>query len=393
MAKTHQKFIRTVNQAKLRSYRRSPKYKFGYRVPNDYNEAVEFDHKNGNNKWKEAIKLELDSLNVYNVFKDLGYKAPVPDGYKRIRVHLVFDVKNDGRHKARLVADGHLTDLPLESVYSGVVSLRGIRIIIFLAELNGLQTWTTDVSSAYLEAKTAEKIVIFAGPEFGDLENHTLMIYKALYGLRTSGLRWHERFADCMKDINFLQCKAEPDIWLRLNEEENIYEYVAVYVDDLCIVAKIPQQFVDSLMIKYSFKFKGTGPIKFYLGCDYFRDDKGHLCYAPKRYVERMAQTYQRLFGKNPRTTYQSPLDRGDHPELDTSEFLNSEDMQKYQSLVGAMQWAVTLGHIDITTAVITLSGFRVAPRHSHLDRVKRIYGYLLKFKNAAIHINTEEPD
>jgi hypothetical protein len=36
-----------------------------------------------------------------------------------------------------MVADGHLTDIPLESVYSGVVSLRGLRIITFLSELNG----------------------------------------------------------------------------------------------------------------------------------------------------------------------------------------------------------------------------------------------------------------
>ena len=32
-----------------------------------------------------------------------------PNCYHRIKVHLVFAVKFDGRHKARLVADGHLT--------------------------------------------------------------------------------------------------------------------------------------------------------------------------------------------------------------------------------------------------------------------------------------------
>ena len=46
-----------------------------------------------------------------------------PKGYHRIKVHLVFAVKFDGRHKARLVADGHLTPEPIENIYSGVVSL------------------------------------------------------------------------------------------------------------------------------------------------------------------------------------------------------------------------------------------------------------------------------
>jgi hypothetical protein len=69
---------------------------------------------------------------------------------------IVYDCKHDSRHKARMVADGHLTDIPLESVYSGVVSLRGLRIVTFLAKLNGLDLWATDISNAYLEAFTME---------------------------------------------------------------------------------------------------------------------------------------------------------------------------------------------------------------------------------------------
>jgi Reverse transcriptase (RNA-dependent DNA polymerase) len=51
-----------------------------------------------------------------------------------------------------LVADGRLTNIPIDSVYSGVVSLRGFRLILFLAELNNLQLWATDIENAYLEA-------------------------------------------------------------------------------------------------------------------------------------------------------------------------------------------------------------------------------------------------
>jgi hypothetical protein len=58
--------------------------------------------------------------------------APPQTGYKKIHTHLVYDCKHDGRHKAWMVADGHLTDIPLESMYSGVVSLRGLRIVTFL---------------------------------------------------------------------------------------------------------------------------------------------------------------------------------------------------------------------------------------------------------------------
>ena len=125
------------------------------------------------------------------------------------------DLSSDSRHKARLVAGGHLTDTPIDSVYSSVVSLRGIRILTFLAELNDMEIWATDIGNAYLESYTQEKVYIIAGPEFGEREGHTLIIVRALYGLRTSGLRWHERLADVLRNEGFFLSKAETDIWMR----------------------------------------------------------------------------------------------------------------------------------------------------------------------------------
>jgi hypothetical protein len=277
-----------VNQSRIKATRNAPRYKFGYRIPRNYSEAMQFDLKNGNTLWREATDLEMSQLAEYDTFRDLGHKdtAPPPTGYKKIRTHLVYDCKHDGRHKARMVADGHLTDIPLESVYSGVVSLRGLRIVTFLSELNGLVLWATDIGNAYLEAFTMERNYIVAGPEFGQLEGHYLIIVKALYGLRTSGLRWHERFADCLRNEGFSPCKAEPDIWMRLNGD--LYEYVATYVDDLCLGMLDPKSFTDTLQKKYNFKLKGTGPIDFHLGQSFSRNDDGEMEISAKCYVDKM---------------------------------------------------------------------------------------------------------
>jgi hypothetical protein len=50
-------------------------------------------------------------------------------------VHFLLDVKHAGCHKSRLVADIHFIDI----IYSDVVSLSGLLIVLFLAELNQLQ--------------------------------------------------------------------------------------------------------------------------------------------------------------------------------------------------------------------------------------------------------------
>jgi len=135
-------------------------------------------------------------------------------------------VKHDGRHKARYVAGGHLTNVPVDSVYSGVVSLHGLCIVTFLAKLNGLNLWATDVGNAYLEALTGEKIYIIAGPKFKELDGHILIIQKVLYGLHTSGLPWHKKFADCLHGLGFEPSRAELDIWMQ--QVDDHYEYMAV---------------------------------------------------------------------------------------------------------------------------------------------------------------------
>jgi hypothetical protein len=296
--------------------------------------VVRLDEKAGNTKWQDSTKLEMAQLDDYDTVKDYGHHSGrPPKGYKKIRVHLIFTVKHDGRHKSRLVADGDLTNVPIDSVYFGVVSLRGLRLLMFLAELNGFETWATDIGNAYLEAEMLESVFIVAGPEFGEREGHTLVFFKALYGLRTSGLRWHERFADCLRDMSFEASKSEPDIWMRKNC--NIYEYIAVYVDDLAIAAKDPKSITDILMDKHKFKLKGTGPITYHFGCDFFCDSNGIMCMAPNKYIDKMVSTYEQMSGCKPCTQVSSPLEKGDHPKIDTSELL--DDIITGRSVTGIL--------------------------------------------------------
>ena len=79
--------------------------------------------------------------------------------------------------------------------------------------------------------------------------------------------------------------------------------------------------------------------------------------------------------------------------EGNDSKFLDATGTQQYQSLIGALQWSVSIGRFDITTAVMTMSSFRAMPRLGHMTRVKRLYGYLAKMKDGVIRIRTGEPD
>jgi hypothetical protein len=62
------------------------------------------------------------------------------------------------------------------------------------------------------------------------------------------------------------------------------------------------------------------------------------------------------------------------------------DDIKKYQSMIGALQWVVTIEGL-MSQRQLCESCFRVAPRQGHLDRLKRIYGYLAKMKHAALRV------
>jgi hypothetical protein len=213
-------------------------------------------------------------------------------------------------------------------------------MIAFLAEHNKMELWATDIGNAYLEAYTSEKVCIIA---FGELAGHLLVIVKALYGLMSSGLRWSEWFLAVLRDMGFKASYCDPCVWMR--DKGDHYEYLGVYVNDLEIASRSPNEIIQELLTTYKFKLKGTGPMTYHLGCDFTRDGDDVLVQSPEKYLERTFDEYARIFGKKPRVA-SSPLEKGDHPEIDTMEYLGFDDIKKYQSVIGSLQWAISLGRL-----------------------------------------------
>ena len=143
IAKTQKKLIHMANKAKLHSFCSKPIYMCGFQVPCNHTAALELDRVNGNNMWIDAETTELNQIKEHKSFIDKGVGHNPGSDCKRIRVHMACAVKHDGRHKARSVAGGHLTETPIESACSSVVSLRGARLLAFIGALNGLKIWST----------------------------------------------------------------------------------------------------------------------------------------------------------------------------------------------------------------------------------------------------------
>ena len=256
-----------------------------------------------------------------------------------------------------------------------------------------IEVWGADTGNAYLEAKTKEKLYVVAGPEAEELEGHILDIYKVLYGLKSSGLRWAQRIHDVMLDMGFSPCKADPCVLLRKAKCSTKYEYVAIYVDDLLIASTCTSEFLDTLKKKHNLKITGDGPLKYHLGCDYHLSPDGTLVALPKKYITKILDSFHQMFPGETLPQVKSPLDKNDHPELDNLELAYEDLITKFMCMIGQLQCAVTLGRYDILADVMSMSCFRLAPKVGHIERMKRIDRYLSRTKQYALMFRTQEPN
>ena len=198
---------------------------FGFLIPRNYTEALEFDKANSNSKWYDATKAELDSIHSYEVFQkhekaqyDKQKKViNAPPGYQKIRVHLIFAVKYD----------------------------------------------------------------------------------------LSSGKRWAETIHDILKDMNFIPSQADQCIQLERMLNSIFMNTLLCMLMICALLHKIPKKYSKS---KYNLKVKGDGPLTYHLGADYFQDPDGTMVSQSKNYIEKLKETYVRLFNTEPSKGLKTPI-------------------------------------------------------------------------------------
>ena len=110
-----------------------------------------------------------------------------------------------------------------------------------------------------------------------------------------------------------------------------------------------------------------------------------------KTYIKRIINQCEEIFGGLPKE-YTSPIDKDDHPKLDTTDEVGEDQIKHYQSLIGAFQWCISLGRWDLYCATMAVGRFRAAPKSGHLKCLQRICGYLKKYPDGAVRFRTDIP-
>lgn len=124
-------------------------------------------------------------------------------------------------------------------------------------------------------------------------EKMVCKLKKSLYGLKQSPRCWNKVFQEHLQSLNFKQSTADPCIFVK-TEATGEKVIVAVYVDDLIVVAKTNKKMIERKgELAQKFKVKDLGKMHYCLGITVEHDEaKKCLWLHQKPYITAMLKKF-----------------------------------------------------------------------------------------------------
>lgn len=342
-------------------------YETGFMATNNepltYEEAMTRDDQG---KWQEAIKKEMDTLNVNNTFTRV---SEIPKGTNIISTKWVFKIKDteEGKlYKARLVARGFEQRDENLDVYSPVAKLGTFRIFMAVANKLKQSVYQMDVVGAFLHGDIQETVYI---------KLHTgeiCKLNKSLYGLKKSPKYWNEKFDSFMIKQGFKRSKNDSCLYFRnINGK---YMYVLLYVDDIIYFGSEQQELQSfKAQLSQNFKMKDLGLARNYLGIN-ISQENGVTTMNQGKYLISILKRYKML-DCNPVST---PIDQNFNFQILQRERSESSEIEtKCRQLIGCLLYAACGTRPDICVAVSFLSRFQHCASQLLYKSLKRILRYI----------------
>jgi transposase InsO family protein len=327
-------------------------------------------------EWISACQDELKALNGRGVFQ----LVDPPQGRKVIRNRWVFDVKTDGRKKARLVArgDSQIEGLDFSEVYSPVVRFETFRLMLALSALENWHMSGVDVRNAYLYGELLEEIYMHQPEGFKSpgKEGKVIRLRRALYGLKQGGLAWWRSLDKSMSEMGFKRCVSDAGIFVAHDTASGTVCYAIIYVDDAIFCGPdkaIVEKYKAAFMKKW--ECRDLGEPKEFLRMRISRHGR-NLVLDQRDYLQKVLERCGMADAKRTPT----PLPQGYYPKP-AEKPADAGLRSRYQTIIGSLLYLMLGTRPDIAFAVTKLAQFAANPSDDHLDKALYICRYLVGTK------------
>jgi hypothetical protein len=335
-------------------------------VPQNWREALMIP------EWKGAMVEEMKALAKNGTWE----LVKLPEGKKPVGCKWIFTVKHnaDGsveRYKARLVARGFTQTygIDYEETFAPVAKMNSVRTLLSCAAILNWPLQQFDVKNAFLHGDLEEEVYMEVPPGFSSpvSAGKVCRLKKALYGLKQSPRAWFGRFSKAMVSFGYRQSHADHTMFIKRGTDT--IAVLIVYVDDIIMTGNDVEE-IQTLKSRLAqeFEIKDLGSMRYFLGMEVARSDKGIFISQRKYILDLLEETG--MLGCRPAD---SPIEVNHHLKGDMGE---RTDRERYQRLVGRL---IYLAHTrpDVSYAVGVVSQFMHDPCTAHLDAVYRILRYL----------------
>lgn len=335
-------------------------------------------------KWRLAMQQELAALKANGTWS----LQALPLGKKPVGCKWVYKIKynSDGtveRYKARLVAKGYnqIEGLDYGETFAPVAKLVTVRLLLAVASTQHWHLHQLDVHNAFLHGDLDEDVYMSLPPGFGRKgETRVCKLHKSLYGLKQASRQWFIKLSTALKQANFIQSKADYSLFVR--SQDGKFTALLVYVDDVILAGNNLQDIEDTkLFLKDQFKLKDLGELKYFLGIEVARSNKG-IALSQRKYALEILEDVGYL-GVKPASF---PMEQN----LSLSKFDGDyiSDPSSYRRLVGRLIY-LTITRPDLAYSVHVLSQFMDKPRVPHLEAAHRVLRYVKQTPGQGILLPT----
>ena len=326
-------------------------------------------------KWKEAIKDELESLDKHDTW-ELVY---VPDRQKILSSRFVFKRKmnKDGtveRYKARLVVKGFMQGL-VDNTYAPVVDFTTVRVALSVAIQRGYTVHQMDVRTAFLHGNIDEDVFIHppVGSEIRLEPGQALKLKKGLYGLKQAPKLWYTKWKEVMEKLGMTALITDKCVFRKKEL------WILLYVDDVVIIGKNCEDIGNvKRQLSSLLEMKDMGNLSTFLGVSFSRDSDGGLL-SQAHYVKLLLSR----FGMQDCKPVSTPAVKEGISEGNK----RLANQRQYQELVGSLLFLSSRTRPDIALAVNKLSRHCSRPTEEHMQAGKRVLRYLKGTENFCLRI------
>jgi hypothetical protein len=205
IAEKPKKIPRHVCVAALRGQIKKEFFKCGTQVPPNYRAAMSSPEAKA---WIKEMDDEIKALSDLGAFRKGLTLSDLPSNVHArdvIRSIWVYDVKVDGRKRARFAARGDMeTHTEEDDNFSPVAQMKTVRLLLAVAAQLNLELVTMDFPKAFLLGKMDDTKPIFMyAPEGHGKQGEIFQLMLPLYGLTIASRKFYESLSEFMRAIGF----------------------------------------------------------------------------------------------------------------------------------------------------------------------------------------------